>query len=163
MYVWPKLEYASPIQSPHRSNNINHNEAIQSRIARFISPSYLQSYCFSPEKLPWPCSVNDLSYHLLLMQPSQVLLPSPICLHYASRPTTQDLLTTKPFTNYKVHVCKNSHLQLFFPNTIKVWNNLPDRLALIIDARILQLHYFFSCFDCVEMSSVIDFNYVPLM
>lgn len=129
--VLPKLEYASPIWSPHQACLINTLEAIQNRAVRFIQSSY--SYNISISLLKTQSGLNTLSYRRRI--------DSLILFHkffYSSLHHAPYILAPPPRTSLRT----GHHLQVsrprsrtttfsasFFCRSSVDWNGLPRHIV----------------------------------
>lgn len=131
--VRPKLEYASPIWSPHQAYLIDALEAVQNRAARFIHSQY--SYEVSVTSLKSLSNLRSLScrrrvatlslfhkfYYSSLGHEPYICAPPPRISHCTGHP----LQVTRP----RAHTVTFS--TSFFPRAASDWNGLSHSAAAI--------------------------------
>lgn len=131
--VRPRLEYASPIWSPHQAYLIDALEAVQNRAARFIHSQY--SYQISVSSLKSQSNLRSLSfrrrvatlslfhkfYYSSLGQEPYICAPPPRISHRTGHP----LQVTRP--RARTVTFSSS----FFPRAASDWNGLSLSVAAI--------------------------------
>ena len=132
--VRPILEYACVVWSPYFKNNINKLETTQRRAARFVMNNY-DNYASVTDMikcLRWPTLEKRCNEQRILMLfkivNQQVEIPSegiliPNNVHTRGHNNKLRQLQTR------LQCCQGS----LFPDTIKLWNKLPDYLANLDD------------------------------
>lgn len=129
-YVKPSLEYAASIWDPHIQRNINAVERVQRRAARFVQNQYQQTSSVTAllEQLQWPTLQ-------LRRQQAKIIMLHRIIHNFVDIPNL--LILTGIFTRGHNHRFLQPHCRTktfqhsFFPSAIRLWNALPQTLALI--------------------------------
>ena len=134
--VRPMLEYGSVIWDPHIQVNINRLEAVQRRAVRFIVNDYSRSSSVTKmlQKLDIPTlEVRRAQARVTMMyRIVNSLIEIPDCMHLLQPRRSRSRRSNNhsyvvPFFRL---VC---HQKSFFPDTIRLWNFLPDHITDRID------------------------------
>ena len=129
-FVRPTLEYGCSVWDPHHAYQIEQLEKIQRRAARFVTGNYAlvagntQKNMLS---LNWtPLSERRARAKLLTLHKARsrsIEIPLDDLIN-----TDTHISTRTNKHKYRVpHSSVDSHLYSFFPNTIRLWNNLPQQ------------------------------------
>lgn len=130
-FVRPQLEYASSIWSPHQKYLIQKLEAIQNRACRFITRNYNNLSSVTQLKL-------ELSLHPLTTRRDIALLSlfhkyvtatrSPLAQLQRSSHLSHRLHNDFSYT--RVYGTTNAFNYSSLPRAIRLWNDLPNSIAL---------------------------------
>ena len=126
-FVRPTLEYGCSVWDPHLENQIESLEKIQKRAARFVTGNYALiegNTKKNMNSLNWPpLSERRARTRLTTFHRSRSIeIPLADLINSDTHISTR---TNKH--NYLIpHSSVDSHLYSFFPNTIRLWNNLPQ-------------------------------------
>ena len=129
-FVKPILDYSASIWTPHSLKYINKLKAIQKRAARFIMSDFHRTTSVSEtlKNLKWK-SIQTEHKELCLLMLYKIIyrlveLPLPDYIIPAPRVTRgNSMKLVHPPTNV------DSYKYSFFPNSISVWNKLPEEIV----------------------------------
>jgi len=134
--VRPLLEYACVVWSPYRLNNIQKIEKVQRKGARYVYNNFSSYSSVSAmlSRLNWT-SLKDRRDNLRLAMMYKIV--NNLVEIDSSRILIRSNVLTRGHSNrYKQPFTRiNAYKYSFYPDTIKLWNNLP---ANIIDCTSLQ-------------------------
>ena len=127
--VRPTLEYGCAVWDPHKKNQINMIEKVQKRAARFVTNNHTRTHGNSEKNLAslgWlPLRERRARIKVtLLFKAFNGLIDIP----------PQDLLSRQIYTRSRANTLilpqstVNSHLYSFYPDTIRLWNLLPEQI-----------------------------------
>ena len=138
-FVRPKLEYASAVWDPHTRTQINQNEKVQRRAARYVTNRYHNTSSVTDmlQNLNWPSleirrtrvrliMFYKIIHHVVAIHPlDTLLLPTTTITRFNSSHTYQHIRTDKDSYKYS-----------FYPRTIIQWNLFPIHVheAVTVDA-----------------------------
>ena len=132
--VRPVLEYGCCVWDPHQSNHIEELEKVQRRSARFVTGNYMMTHGNTKRNLDfldWPPLETRRArakLHLLHKAKSKSIeLPVDDLVWKVEPLRTRSSKHNFPIPDSTV----NSHKHSFFPNTIRLWNNLPEHIKAI--------------------------------
>jgi len=129
-FVRPQVEYAATVWDPHTQANTRKIEAVQRRAARFVSGDYFykSSVTAMISVLGWESleqrRKNAKTTMFYKIVNNLVAIPSEPYLH------PQGVSTRGHSIRYLPPYCRTVAMKSsFFPSTICLWNQLPERLA----------------------------------
>ena len=140
-FVRPSLEYSSSVWDPFCKNKIDHLEKVQRRAARFVSNDYSQKSSVRAmlRDLEWTPleerrAKNKMNFFYKARE-GNICIPLNH-LHLKTRSNRKD--------NIQYHIPSsriNTHLNSFYPNVIRRWNDLPadiqtSQSATVFDNKI---------------------------
>ena len=126
-FIRPVLEYGSCVWDPHCQNQIDEIEKVQKNAARFVTNNYsfkTGNTKINMKKLRWIPLEEQRARNKVTFLFKAINGHSKI-------PTDELNMVSSSRTRYGTQAFKlphsnvNSHLYSFFPNTIRLWNNLP--------------------------------------
>ena len=129
-FVRPTLEYGSSVWDPHQANLIDKLERVQKRGARFVTGNYTLepgNTLKNMQSLNWtPLAERRARAKLLTFYKArarEIEIPLDDLTY-----TDPHISTRTSSLNYHIpHSSVDSHLYSFFPNTIRLWNSLPQQ------------------------------------
>ena len=129
-FVRPTLEYGCSVWDPHFSNQIENLEKIQKRAARFVTSNYTLiegNTRKNMTSLNWPPLSERRARTKLTTffkaRSSSIEIPLDDLIN-----TDTHISTRTSTLNYRIPQSSvDSHLYSFFPNTIRLWNDLPQQ------------------------------------
>ena len=126
--VRPVMEYGSMIWDPYTQENIHRLEMVQRRSARFVTGKYKYKYSVTPmlEELGWPTLQDRRAQSKLTMmfRITNDLVDVNLPLIPAGR-------SLRGHSNKFVipHTKSAVYQKSFLPDTIRMWNSLPQEIA----------------------------------
>ncbi|KAK3092025.1 hypothetical protein FSP39_024520 [Pinctada imbricata] len=130
--VRPSLEYASSVWSPAKKGSINQIEAVQRRAARFATGDYQRTSSVTSmlRQLNWtPLEVRRNNARIVMMYRivyALVDIPAALHLQQTSVYNTRGHSIKFLVPHSRSSVYRNS----YFPQAIRLWNNLPGSLVV---------------------------------
>ena len=134
--VRPLLEYACVVWSPYRLNNIQKIEKVQRKGVRYVYNNFSSYSSVSAmlSRLNWT-SLKDRRDNLRLAMMYKIV-NNLVEIDSSRILIRSNVLTRGHLNRYKQPFTRiNAYKYSFYPDTIKLWNNLP---ANIIDCTSLQ-------------------------
>jgi len=129
-YVRPILEYASTVWSPHQVGDTNRIEMVQRRAARFVCNNFHRTASVTAmlNQLNWPTLQhrrNQAKLHMFYKIINDLIS---VPHDHLSQTST----TTRGHSKRYIQLAatSNTYLHSFFPSTIRLWNSLPEEIAL---------------------------------
>lgn len=123
-FVRPTLEYASTVWSPHWADEIQQIEAVQRRAARFIVRDY--SYCSSPTQMLHQLNLPTLEQRRHIARATMMYKVVNQLVAIPSEPYLLPKPRGNPLHFIPPHSRVNAHLYSFFPQAVRIWNNLGE-------------------------------------
>ena len=133
--VCPKVDYASPVWSPHTKDNIDKIEMTQRRAARWVKNKFstYDSVTNMPSELGWrslECQLIDacmIMFYKIVNGYVAIDLPT-----YFEKP----LRYTRhmhPLSFRQIHTTARYYQHSFYPTSIVLWNRLHSEVVLLED------------------------------
>lgn len=136
--VRPILEYACVVWDPYTQDNIHRLEMVQRRFARFVFGDFHRTSSVTPmlSQLQWPPLLERRAQYKMLMMHRIINLQTDIPQTYLVPVLTSHRGHTRqfqiPFARTLVYQ------KSFFPDSIRLWNSLPDELVNTTSANLFK-------------------------
>ena len=145
--IRPILEYSSTVWSPYTKKNILIIEAVQRRVARFVTSTYNQTSSVTTMllRLGWPSleQRREIAKATMMYKILHNIVAVPFD-RYRAPITIPTRGHSQRFHQVAAHV--NAYLCSFFPSAIKLWNSLPETIVQAREVeefkRLISDYYF---------------------
>ena len=131
--IWPQLEYASTVWSPHTATDIQKVEAVQRRAVRwkYRDYSYTSSVTAMMKDLNWrPMDHKRIESRIIMLYKvtyDLVAIPASQCHTRNTRLSRH----VHPLSYRQIPTLKDYYRFTFFPRSVIHWNALPAHIPVL--------------------------------